>query len=188
MMNLFNDLDIQKKFTALKTYLNNNISKAQVISTINQVAQSPFRNHEIDLVVRVVVILAALASMYVSCRRKKALDEKDSADMNVRALLTLEACRIAEQKTGKEPDPYTRERLEAMESKVKQMETDLSYLRNLCPQMNDRKISFGTPDSMWPIPSLGHGDFVIVYYSLLDIIEGHVISTSHAQHLQRHVC
>lgn len=186
-MDLFNQLELQKKLTMLKGYFNQNVSKAQILSTVGQVAQSPFRNHEIDLVVRALVILAALASIYSSCRRKKSLDQKEEADKNVKSLLILEACRIADEKTVKEVDEYTgisSPRLDAMEAKVKQMARDLSYLRSLCPLMNDRKITFGTPDSMWPIPSLAHGDFVMVHYTLVDVIDETVVKTHHAQHLQ----
>lgn len=179
-MDLLNQLELQKKFLALKAYFNNNVSKAQVLSTVNQVIHSPFRNHEIDLVVRILVIIAALSSIYSSCRRKKALDEKEEADKNVKSLLILEASRIAEQNLGE----YSSPRLDAMELKVKEMTRDLCYLRTLCPLMNDRKISLGTLDSMWPIPSLGHGDFVMVHYTLLDVLDDTVVKSDHAHHLQ----
>ena len=185
-MDLFSKFDIEKKIAMIKSYFNSKVSKAQVLSTMSQVVHSPFRTHEIDLVVRILVILAALSSIYSSCRRKKSLDQKEEADKNVKSLLILEACRIADEKLVKDVDEYTgisSPRLDAMELKVKEMARDLSYLRTLCPLMNDRKITFGKADSMWPIPSLGHGDFVIVHYTLVDVLDETVVKTSRAQHL-----
>lgn len=174
-MTLFSNFEIRRRLLALKEYFNGTDSRVDLISSL---AQLQFKNYEIDVILRILILVAALASIYSSYRKKRMADEKEDADKNVQSLLLLEASRIAGQN-----DTHSSSRLELMESKVKSMAKNLSYLLNLCPQMNDRRLSFGTSTSMWSIPSIGHGDFVLLEYNLLDILDGSIIKSCHSQYL-----
>ena len=132
-----------------------------------------------------ILTIASIISIMVSYYKYKAILEKNTCDANVKSLLILEASRIARDTEDCARDITPR--LDSMEEKVLKMKYDLSYLYKLCPQMNDRVITFATSDSTWPIPSLTHSDIVCVYYNLVDIIDDSIISSSMTQYIHLNV-
>lgn len=192
-MQLFSQDKLEKKLDSLKAYLhpflpkNYTIPKLQIVSTLAQVANSPYTSYEIDMAIRAILIIAALISIYVSYKKHLVLRNKEEADADIRTLIILEAARIADQKVAKETVEYNETispRLDEMETRVIKMTDQLSYLRKLCPQMNDRRITFATTDSNWPITYLSHGDIIVIDYTLIDIIDNTPLGSSQAKYIQ----
>jgi hypothetical protein len=184
-MNRLDIMELLNRSTLNKYYIS---SRDIFISMISRFINTkyPIHTYEIDMAIRCLIIFTACLSLYVSYYKKKSIREREECDENVRSLLVLEASRIANDKLVRDIDDYNgsiSSRLDSMESKMKKMSDNLTCLLKICPQMNDRKITYGTSDSMWPISSLSHGDLVIINYSLVDIINNSTIELCHSKHL-----
>ena len=178
MFIIFNRENFNKNYNYSKQYLFNTVTKVLL-------KEKPIGIQEIDMTIRALLIISLLFSIYLSYYKRKRFLNKEKAELETRSLLVLEATRMAEEKAMIKNDDYKdliNPHLDDLEAKVIRMETDLYYLRKLCPQMNQRKVTFGSANSTWPILCLSHGDVIIVNYSLVDIINNSTIDTFTSQY------
>lgn len=66
--------------------------------------------------------------------------------------------------------------MEELSARVEFMKGELSVLKTLCPQLHERKIPIGGPNTVWPFHELLLGDRVLITYRTVNIVDDSVYS------------
>lgn len=66
--------------------------------------------------------------------------------------------------------------VDELSQRVESMKQEVSVLKALCPQLRQRNISIGGPNSAWPSHELLFGDRVLITYRLVSIVDESVYS------------
>lgn len=178
MILLFNRDALNKQYNYSKEYILNTVGNAIV-------KYRPIGIQQVDMAIRALLIIALIFSICLSYYKRKRFIKKERTDLETRSLLVLEATRMAEEKALIKNDEYKdliTPHLDQLEAKVLKMETDLFYLRSACAQMNERKVTFGSPSSTWPVHCLSHGDVIVVNYNLVDIINNMIVESGTSEY------
>lgn len=180
VLTLFDSEDINRKY---------NNTKKVLLSVINEIIlyKQSLTKADLDIMVYSLLIICSAYSLYVSYNSRTSYLEKERCNREVRALLVLEAARYAEEKLVEESkEKYTdiiEPRIDFMESRVYNMSQDLELLKVLCPQMSDRKVSFGSlPGATWHTGSMYHADVIIIDYNIVDILTSNILDVKQAQY------